>query len=89
MDSARDEHNEYPVATDDRALDDVAVVRGSRDDGDAPTMQTFIVFPRRVEDVYEVANRSLRRRGVHKLDLASIAADSKVTEITAVRGGCR
>ena len=36
MDAPRDEHDEHPVAPRDRALDDLAVVRRSRNDGDAP-----------------------------------------------------
>jgi hypothetical protein len=36
VDASRDEHDEHPVAPRHRALDDLAVVRRSRNDGDAP-----------------------------------------------------
>ena len=32
----RDQYDEHPVAPRDRALDDLAIVRGSRNDSDAP-----------------------------------------------------
>jgi hypothetical protein len=36
VDASRDQHDEHPVAPRDRALDDLAVVRRSRNHGDAP-----------------------------------------------------
>jgi hypothetical protein len=36
VDPSRDEHDQHPVAARDRALDDLAVVRRSRNDRDPP-----------------------------------------------------
>jgi hypothetical protein len=36
VDSPRDQHDEHAVAPRDRPLDDLGVVRRSRNDGDAP-----------------------------------------------------